>query len=380
MVIKNKIKTKGSHELCDEVINQGLCFNCGSCVSLCPYFRINRLRGVVRRVDICERDEGRCYLYCPRTPTDVDAIYQRIFGVSYSEDSVGVGMVREIFLGRSKDADILKKAQDGGSVTTLLYAAMRAGIIDAAVETKNAPEQSPAGFVARNKKELLQGAGSRYESSFVLEALNRLPSDSTEKLAVVGLPCQVTAASKMKTYPHTSGINVDNIKLVVGLFCGWSLSPGPFYQFLVENFDLSRVVKFDIPHHPAHSFDVYTTSGKREIDLDDIQNFINPACSYCCDMTAQFADISVGSGRAMFHGWNTIIVRTNAGAKVVAEAKKLGLLETQPIPQESVTNLKRAALNKIRRAVKKLAEQTGSEQDLGYLTVKPGILEAALKE
>jgi len=310
----------------------------------------------------------------------MDAIYLLILGVPYDKDKVGIGMVRDIFLAKSRDADMLQKGQDGGVVTTLLWIAMEEGVIDYAVETKMSDDKSPGGFLARNKEELLQCAGNSYEPSAVLETLNRIPRDSEEKLAVVGLPCQVAAVGKMKTYPSEVGINVDNIKLTVGLFCGWSLSSGSFHRFLRENFNLSQVVKFDIPHHPAHSFDVYTTSGKKSIELDEIAEFINPACSYCCDMTAQFADISVGSGRAMFKGWNTVIVRTKAGADLVEIAKKKGMLEIQPLPDENLTHLKKAALIKLKRAIKKITERTGSEQDLGYLKVRAEVAEVLLKE
>jgi len=371
---------KASQRLYDEVVTSGLCTLCGACIGLCPYFRINWRSGTVQRTDICELDEGRCYQYCPRTYTDMDAIYQRVFGVPYDASKVGIGIVRNVFLARSSDADILKRGQDGGVVTTLLWAAMQEGIIDGAVETKMSDDKSPRGSLARNKEEILQCAGNSYEPSGSLESLNRILRDSNEKLAVVGLPCQVAAVSKMKTYPSRNGMDIDNVKLVIGLFCGWSLSPGLFHQFLQGKLDLSQVVKFDIPHHPAHTLDVYTTSGKKSFELEDIRKFINPACRYCCDMTSQFADISVGSGRARFKGWNTVIVRSKIGADLAEIANRKGMIEIQPIPDESLTHLKEAALTKVKRAIQNIIEQTGSNQDLGYFKIKPELVDALLKE
>jgi len=366
---------KASQRLYDEVLISGLCTLCGACVGLCPYFRVNRLRGTIQRLDICDLDEGQCYQYCPRTYTDIDAICQQVFGVAYGEENVGIGIVTDVFLARSRDEEILKKGQDGGTVTTLLWAAVEERIIDCVVETKMSDDKSPSGFLARNKEELLQCAGNSYEPGATLETLNRIPIDSNEKVAVVGLPCQVTAVRKMRTYPARNRIDMDNVKLVIGLFCGWSLSTGSFHKFLQQNCDLSEVVKFDIPHHPAHTFDVYTASGKKSFELDEIRKFINPACSYCCDMTAQFADISVGSGRTMFRGWNTVIVRTSNGAELMVRAKERGMLETQPIPDESLNHLKEAALNKMKRAIRSITELTGSKGDLGYLKITPDMLD-----
>ena len=371
---------KASQKLFEEVISSGLCTLCGACVGACPYFKFNPRRGKIRRIDICDREEGQCYLYCPRTYTDIDAIYRHIFGVPYDENVLGVGVIKDIFLARTTDQDIKKKAQDGGSVTTLLWTAMQEGMVDAVVETKMSEDKVAGGFIARSKEDLLSCAGNSYESSASIEALNKIPPESEEKLALVGLPCQVAAVAKMKVEPPRNRFNIENLKLVVGLFCGWSLSPGSFHEFLTQRYDLSQVTKFDIPHHPAHTFDLYMKSGKKEeIELEDIRQFINEACSYCCDMTSQFADISVGSGRAMFRGWNTVIVRTDMGAKVVELAKKKGNLETQPIPPENLTHLKRASLNKMKNNIQNLMKLSGSKEDLRYLGIKSEIVEKILQ-
>lgn len=373
MTIKAVIKAQ--QKLYSDVITSGLCVLCGACVGQCPYFLFNSLRGTVQLLDPCDLEKGRCYEQCPRTITDVDVLCRSMFGVPYDENKIGVGIVKDIFLARSTDPEIIKKGQDGGVVTTLLWTAMEEGVIDGAVETKMSDDKSPSGFLARNKEELLQCAGNSYEQSGSLEILNRVQRDTNKKLGVVGLPCQVMAVSKMKILPGTSGIDMDNVKLVIGLFCGWSFPPGPFHDFLQKNFDLSKVLKFDIPHHPAHTFDVFTMEGKKSIELDEIRKYISPACSYCFDMTAQFADVSVGSGRAKFKGWNTVIVRTEAGAALLEKSKIKGIIETQQIPDDNLTHLKRAALNKIKRAIENIIMRTGSKYDLGYLKIKLEILE-----
>jgi len=317
-------------------------------------------------MDNCLLSDGQCYQYCPRTFTDMEAVSQKVLGVPFSEDEFGI--VREIFLARSTDAEIHEKGQDGGTVTALLSVALAEGIIDGAVETKMDDNKIPHGFIARNREELLECTGVSYEPSPVLEALNSLPQESAEKLGIVGLPCHVASVSKMKTYPPKNRMNIDNVKLVIGLFCGWELS-GRFRQFLEENFDLPQVVKFDIPHHPAHTFDVYTKSDKKSVELEDIGQYISEACSYCWDMTAEFADISVGSGRARFKGWSTAVVRTKAGAELMDIARKKGALETQPIPIESIDNLKRASLNKKKKALSSIIAKTSDKKNLLYLGI-----------
>jgi coenzyme F420 hydrogenase subunit beta len=358
---------KGHRELVEEVIKAGLCIYCGACADACPYLIASRGRIVV--LDNCDRTEGQCYQFCPRTFTDMDALAQDIFGQPFG--TAEFGFASELLLARSTDKQIRERGQDGGVVTALLCLGLEAGIIEAALAARMNEDKTPHGFVARTKEQLLECSGTSYEPCPTLQTLNQLPDNSNENLGIVSLPCHAEAIAKMKTYSTRNRVSIENVKLVIGLFCGWTLTEG-FHRFMQQRFDLPNVVKFDIPHHPGHTFDAFYENGsKKEIELEDIRNFINPACAFCWDMTAEFADVSVGSGRAKYRGWNTLIVRTEAGAEIVALAKENGLLETQPLPEENVANLKRASLNKKKTAVREL--RVKYDGHLGYLGLSEAI-------
>jgi len=371
MVTKAKASTevgRGHRDLVKDVQEAGLCVYCGACAGSCPYLLAYNGRIVV--LDNCNRTEGQCYKYCPRTYTDMDEVSKKLFGAPFSENEFGA--VKEIVLARTTSKDIQGKGQDGSVVTTLLTTALEAGLIDAAVLAKMNADKVPGGFIARTRQEIIDCARTSYEPCPTLQVINQLPDDSKEKLAVVSLPCHAAAVAKMRTYPAEHRINIDNVKFVIGLFCGWTLAQG-IHELMKQRFDLPNVVKFDIPHHPAHTYDAYYKDGsKAEIEIEDIRQYINNACSYCWDMTAELADVSVGSGRAKYHGWNTLIVRTEAGAKLVALAKKKGYLETQPIPEENIVNLRKACLNKKKKAVKNLGEKYDGK--LGYLGLPKAIV------
>jgi coenzyme F420 hydrogenase subunit beta len=367
-------KIKGHRELVEEVIKAGLCVYCGACANGCPYLIASHGRIIV--LDNCDRTEGQCYQFCPRTPTDMDALAQKIFGRPFG--NAELGFAKELLLARSTGEQIQERSQDGGVVTTLLSLGLEAGMIDAALAARMDEDKTPHGFVARTKEQLLECSGTSYEPCPTLQTLNQLADNSNENLGIVSLPCHAEAIAKMKTYSTRNRGSIENVKLVIGLFCGWTLAEG-FHQFMQEQFDLPSVVKFDIPHHPGHTFDAFYGDGsKKEIELEDIRNFINPACSYCWDMTAEFADISVGSGRAKYRGWNTLIVRTEAGAEIVAKAKEKGLLDTQPLPEENVANLKRAALKKKKNAVRELRAKYDGQ--LGYLGLPEAIAQKLLSD
>ena len=358
----NIVPASQLQQLKRDVIDAGLCIMCGACLNHCPH--IVRYKGRVVVLDDCDRNEAECYGYCPRTPTDWDLLSQTAFGVPYNVD--GIGTVRNVFLCRSTSSQIHHEGQDGGVITALLTVALESGLIDAAVEARIADDKSSSGFVARDKEGIIQCAGNNYEASFSLEAFNSLPRDNTERLAVVGLPCQIEALTKMRASASQTRASVENIKFALGLFCGWALLPFQFHRYLREKIDLQQVVKFDIPHHPADTFDIYTTAGVESIKLDDIREFINPACSYCLDMTSEFADISVGSGRRIF-GWNTVIIRSKRGEELFEKARANGLLETAPLPSASLEHLKVASLNKKKRALGNIIEKSGSKDNPLYL-------------
>jgi len=368
---------KGAKKLFEEVIDQGLCTGCGACVKGCPYMALHE--GRIVALDKCTLEEGECYRYCPRTYTDMNAVSTKIFGGPYCPDEMGV--VLNVGLMRSTDKDIIAKGQDGGTITTLLALALEEGMIDAIVSSRMDGQRIPAGFVARTRQELIQCAGVSYAASYAMEAFNALPKEHDARLGIVGVGCQMEALAKMRHAPPKNRVDIERVKIALGLFCGWALSPATFHPYLKQNYDLSRVVKFDIPHHPFDTFDVYTTSGKKSASLDQIRKYINPACQYCWDMTAEFADISVGAAGAAFPGWNTVIARTKRGSDLLDLAKSKGILETKALPDERLGHLKAAALKRKKVAFKNIVERTGSRKNLLYMGgISEGLVDRFLKD
>jgi coenzyme F420 hydrogenase subunit beta len=304
-------------------------------------------------LDRCTIEEGDCYRHCPRTPTDLNALSQTMQGVPFGGGSGAVGPALAIVLARSLDAGAAERGQDGGTVTALLALALDAGMIDAVVCTRMDERKIPHGFLARTRDELLQCAGSSYEAGFALEAFRKIPAGNADRLAAVGVGCQTEALAKMRAAPPVNGGNPENIRLTIGLFCGWALRSPLLRPVLERICDPARIVKFEIPHSPHTSFDVYTDEGRISVPLDDIRHAVNPACRYCWDMTAEFSDISVGSAGSRFPGWNTVILRTGRGAELFEKARSAGIIATQPLPDWREAKLQAAALNRKKSAFQK---------------------------
>jgi len=367
------MKMKGCKELIEEVIDTGLCAYCGACASGCPY--VVSYKGRIVLLDNCDISEGQCYQYCPRTRTDLDTISQHVFGTDYSADELGT--VKEVLIARSTNLYIRERAQYGGVVTTLMSLALEEGYIASAILTRMSNDKIPFAFLARNKEDILQSVGSNYMACSILDVLNRIAKDSKDKLGIVAMPCQALSISKMKENPPLNRMSIENVRLVIGLFCTWALCHDTFQRFLRENFDLTQVIKFDIPPPPANTFDVYSNSGKISLPLDTIREFIMPTCSYCLDMTAEFADISVGSVEGV-EGWNTVLIRTDVGSELMERAKAKKKLEIGQLPSQNLAHLKEAALIKKKRALKEIIKKTGDKKNLLYLGMSESVVDSLL--
>ena len=60
-----------------QVLRPGLCTGCGACQGLCPYW--GSVDGRTVCFFDCERADGRCQRFCPRMPTDLDALRKHFF-------------------------------------------------------------------------------------------------------------------------------------------------------------------------------------------------------------------------------------------------------------------------------------------------------------
>jgi len=329
---------------------------------MCPY--LVAYRGRIVALDDCDLRQGRCYVFCPRTSLDLDLLSQTVFGVPYAADELGT--VQEIAMARARDEGIRSKAQFGGTVTALASFALEQGLIDSAVLTASDEHILPSGTLAGSTAQVRDCAGSNFVAAPTLAAFNRESEKDAQNIGVVAIPCQALALAKMRASPLENRNNIDKLKLVIGLFCTWALRYEELARFLADKVPLNQIVKFDIPPPPANLFQVFTDSGRVDISLDDVRPFVRPTCDVCMDLTAEFADVSVGAAEGA-EGWNTLIVRSDAGRELVEAARAKGVIETAPLPEQNLAHLKEASLLKKKRGLKKVVETTGSDEDLLYL-------------
>ena len=201
-------------------------------------------------MDNCNLSQGRCYFFCPRTPSDLDAVNQALFEAPYPGDSLGTR--RQVVMAKSLDKMALAKGQYGGITSTLIALALKKKMIDGAVLTKRGKELLSSGTLAENKRQVLACAGSNYIASPTLGAFNKGVQGSRKKIAAVAIPCQALALGKMRINPLENKNQIEKLQLVIGLFCTWALSYADTLQFLQKDYPVEKIGKMDIPLPPAN--------------------------------------------------------------------------------------------------------------------------------
>ncbi len=332
----------GQALLNERVLASGLCVGCGACVGICPYYHY--FDGKVMIMDPCRVESGRCFQVCPRAECE-----ETDPGRGEETESSGeIGPYRRVLMARAVDPDIRDRAQYGGAVSALLIHALEAGDIDCAVLTDAGGALAPDGKIVRRKEEVLACAGSRYSASGGLSALNRAVSSDETRIGVVGLPCQMEALARLGKTDPDGAERLAAVSVRIGLFCTWALDYRKLNRFLRDRLPGKTLKKYDIPPPPAEVFRVLMDDGWVDFPLSEIRPLVQKGCGLCCDMTAHRADISVGTVEGI-ESWNTVIVRTDAGAALVDSAIAKGRLETEELPEENLRHLKKAAANKRER-------------------------------
>jgi len=292
---------------------------------------------------------GICYNTCPGHHVDFKGFNKDIFGKE-AEDII-LGSYLKCFLGYATDSGVRYNASSGGVVTGLLIYALEQGIIDGALVTRMNRDRpwEPEPFIAKTREEIIEASTSKYcpvPANIMIKEL--LGAQDDEKFAVVGLPCHIQGIRKAEqVYKKLRA----RVVLHIGLFCSHT---DTFWQtdYLLKSMDVSkddlRSIRYRGDGWPG-TMSVQLRSGK---DLSvPYHKAIFPhvvwfnamnRCLYCCDLTAELADVSVGDPwipEVMAReeiGQSLVLVRTEDAHNLVLRATRDERLDITPIPAEKV--------------------------------------------
>ena len=162
---------------------------------------------------------------------------------------------------------------------------------------------------------------------------------SKRKIAMVGTPCEIMAASKLQYYTDSP------IDVKLGLFCMENFSY-KYFENLLDEYDLKMddVEKFQI--EKGFVFLLLKTRLTVKIPLSVAKRIIRKNCNICVELTSETSDISIGSIGSE-DGWSTLIIRTKKGEEIVNGAIKQEFIKAKDLNESQFNLLNRLAGNKI---------------------------------
>lgn len=313
-------KLQGSKDslgmLMKEIIRTGICTECGTCAAVCPVLEWDDLLGQPKLIGKCTGC-GICYNQCPRTITDPIQL---------------MGDFKTGYVANTNIPEVIG-GQDGGTVTSLLCYLFDEHLIDAAVVTMKDKKNPwhPVAQIITNKDDAIKASGSIYSHSQTVEALMDAIRADYRSIAFVGTPCNIDAVNKMMNSP--AGMLKYFMRahiLTIGLFCMDSFAPEALYPyFKKDGIDLEKVQKMNIHKGKFHIF--YDPKGDpiKSYTIKELDKFKSSSCNFCTDLTAENADISVGSVGSGPNK-NTVFARTGLGTEIIQDAADKGYLKIEP--------------------------------------------------
>ncbi len=317
----------------DEIKNN-ICGHCGACAPFCEW---ERCKG-----DIKEEKLGTCdicYLFCPRTSSSA-INYKTSVGNNFLKYSV-------------KSVVASESAQDGSFITTLLRFLLRDKIIDSAIITRKNEEWKPEAFVATTEKDIESASGSKYSIVPVVSLLKEA-TDKYEKVAFVGLPCQIRALRNMQLQKKHN-LNAEKIVLAIGLFCRENFRYESLKGFVEsQGVRMADVKKFDIS---AGKFKIYSGSTVIEKPIRELNGQVWQICHSCVDFASDFSDISAGSVGSK-KGFTSVLVRTETGREIFRKVMDNNFFVVEPELDlsliEKLANDKKKNIENLSEEVKKI--------------------------
>ena len=161
---------------------------------------------------------------------------------------------------------------------------------------------------------------------------------SEHRIAMVGTPCEIMAASKLQHYTDSP------IDVKLGLFCMENFSY-KYFENLLEEYDLKMddIEKFQIDK--GFVCLLLKTKQTVKIPLSIAKRIIRKNCNICVELTSETSDISVGSIGSE-EGWSTLIIRTEKGEEIFNGAVEQKFIEAKEFGDAQFELLKRIAKTK----------------------------------
>lgn len=328
------------------------CSSCGTCSAICPKNCIS-----------CQLDSS-IGSYCVEVNHEKCincGLCARVCPILVSEKDVTnpMGTAITAYAGFSKDKKIRQYAASGGFITSFLLFLLENGYVDGALVSRRNGIVGES-YIATTRQEIINSKTSIYAPVDFTKGLKELNETSCQKIAIVGLPCQIQAitnwakinnkvANKIfikiaivcgKTpsthaYKYISkkiGFKYDNIKSVCNRGDGW---PG----YMIINYQSGQ----------------YKTPYRSKMSMGSVLSspyLCNRGCLSCIDGLGVSADLSVCDAwlkkytQKKDDGWNLILAMTKKSVELLTTKSIMDFLHLEEETIDSFYRANRRVIDK----------------------------------
>ncbi|MEI6673581.1 MAG: Coenzyme F420 hydrogenase/dehydrogenase, beta subunit C-terminal domain [Verrucomicrobiota bacterium] len=345
----------------EDVVKWRLCLGCGACayISDGAIGMVDDARQGYRPVLNGQRDETmleECLKVCPATGADSPGSGRE--GVMLEGIAAGLGPVLEVWEGHALDPETRHLGSSGGALTALArYAIERGGmhgVLHVAADPDNPVRNRTV--MSHTREELLANTGSRYSPASVCDGLKQIEV-ATAPCVFIGQPSEVAALRKAQ------GIRpaLDrNIGVALSFFCAGSpSSQGTLDLLKSKGVEASRVARVRYRGRGWPGMFAVWLKGESEPVLEMtyaeswgfVQTYRPWGVQLWPDGLGEQADIACGDpwhreNESDNPGSSLVVVRTEAGRRLVRDAMAAGYLELTRTTVEKVVASQRNLLLK----------------------------------
>jgi len=339
------------------VVEGNLCAGCGACTQIAQGTSMAMQGGYLRPKLDRALTPSEAVVFedvCPGA-----SMVQRPDG---REDHPLWGPLIKVRAGHSTDKDVRYNGSSGGGLSGLAIHLLEEGAIDGVIQIAGAelPAYANKTVISRNKTEIIDAAGSRYNPSAPLEGLDEL-LDGSERFAFVGKPCDVAALRALSR--HDARID-ERIPYMMSFFCAGVPSEEGAQEVVkalgVELDDLSSF-RYRGEGWPGYAKATRKDGSTEKMSYEDswgsiLSSHVQFRCKICPDGTGGFADIVCADawetdarGYPVFEegdGTSLIVSRTEKGEAVVQGAMAAGRIDTHDFAAEKIAPMQPGQLGK----------------------------------
>lgn len=339
-----------------------LCIGCGTCFVVCPEKKIelvdiidDGIRPFIR-ADCCNSCD-LCVQVCPGTLTSLNH-FSLIHNEFKNYASKRWGKYFQAWEGFSGDNDIRMKGSSGGLCSALSLFCMERGDSGGTVHIgadSNIPWRNKT-YRSRSSEELLSRTGSRYAPASPCDGLGLIETGD-ESSVFIGKPCDVAGLRMAQKFrPELE----KKTALAIGFFCaGTPSTQGTLDLLRLHGIEPNKIEEFKYRGDGWPGMATARLKGESQdclkLTYEETWGFVQKyrpfRCYLCPDLTAEFADISVGDPWYREIGENEpgrslILIRTERGREIFHAAMEQGYVTAEPVDEDVIYRSQKNLLGK----------------------------------